>query len=153
MRRPLVHRALRFLPAEERTRPTLKTRVAVRPARFAIALEKVNEWPDLGAAPVSRARYLGRVQEVGPGDEVLATLWECPSGRAVLAELSVAKEFEGNAPRPGDVLDVLTWVELPGGGRKVLHHRITRHPRKLSEEERGELRQLITALEQELHET
>jgi len=55
----------------------------LRPARFVLGLEEPLHWSKLkeaNGAPVNGAFYIGRVEEV-TDDEVLATVWERPSGR------------------------------------------------------------------------
>jgi hypothetical protein len=73
------------------------------------------------AAPMRLHHYVGRVEEwPSPRTpEVTVTLWEWPSGRELLAGLSVKKHLDGRRPQEGSFLRVWTWLELPGRGRRV----------------------------------
>lgn len=142
------YRARRYPPLP--VRPLgLETRLDIRPKRFVVGLGEEDAWrepPTARSAPMRRAFYLGRVEEAGPGDEVLATVWECPSGREALATLSVAQDFQGEAPAPGSLLRIWTWLELPEPGRCIERREVQVKPIELSAEEREELRAFLEEL-------
>jgi hypothetical protein len=144
------HRALRHLPRP--VRPLgLRTRLDIRPMRFAVGLERPVHWERLAearTAPSQAAFYLGRVREVGE-DTVLALVWEHPSGRESLASLSVQADFGGEAPTPGTLLRIWTWVELPGGGHQQLRRKVEVEPHRLSDEERAELEDFLASMRAE----
>jgi hypothetical protein len=128
----------------------LETRLDIRPKRFVVGLGEEEAWKEpltARSAPMRRAFYLGRVEEAGRGDEVLATVWECPSGREALATLAVAQDFKGETPTPGSLLRIWTWVELPGHGECTEHREVRVKPPELSAEERQELRAFLDELE------
>lgn len=118
-----------------------------------VHINRAEVWSEiaqkLDGAPNRRAFYAGRVDEVDLKGGVHATLYEWPSGRAIFVALDglLAEELEGPAPAPGDVLHVWTWIELPGGGRRVVRRFVHVLRRALSEEEREELRRIAKELE------
>lgn len=145
------HRAFRHLPRPVRS-PGLETRLDLRPARFVLGLEEPVHWTRLEeaeSAPVSGAFYLGRVEDV-TGDEVLATLWERPSGREASTTLSVATDLSGTSPPLGSMLRIWTWMELPGGGQEVARLKVEVTAPRPSEVEREVLLELAKSLEQQL---
>lgn len=108
-------------------------------------------WSELSgarSAPLCPAFYLGRVEEV-MGDEVLATVWERPSGREASTTLSVRKNLGGQPPPPGSLLRIWTWLELPGGGEQVSRLKVEVEPPRLSEPEREKLREVLESLKQD----
>ena len=142
------HRPWRYPPLP--VRPLgLETCLDIRPKRFVVGLgeEEAGKEPGTArSAPMRRAFYLGRVEEAGPGDEVLATVWECPSGREALATLSVAQDFHGEAPTPGSLLRIWTWLELPGDGECIERREVQVKPVELSTRERQELQAFLDEL-------
>jgi hypothetical protein len=151
--RRFQHRARRFLPGPTRS-PGLSTRLPIRPARFVVGLAEPVRWAEFKAAesaPLLPAFYLGRVEEVGPAGEVLAVLWERPSGRELSTELSLQEHFStGGRPVPGDLLRLWTWVELrereEGRCEQVERAQASREPPRLTAAEREELSALASTL-------
>lgn len=142
-------RTFRHLPRPVRP-PGLETQLELRPARFALGLGERVKWHALKEAedaPVNGAYYLGRVEEV-VGDEVLATLWERPSGREASTTLSVKEQLRGEAPAPGSLLRIWTWVELPGNGEQRPRLKVEVERVQLDESERSELLALARSLEE-----
>lgn len=73
----------------------------------------------LDDAPMDRAFYLGRVDELPPGaDRTTSTLWEWPSGRALSTVLSIEEHFDGERLAEGQRIRVWTWMEYPGDGER-----------------------------------
>lgn len=147
------HRAPRHLPGPPRPRG-LETRLDLRPARFVVGVGESVRWADMAGAhdaPVCLAFYLGRVEEV-MGDEVLATIWERPSGREASTMLSVQKDLKGQPPAPGSLLRIWTWLELPGEDERVPRLKVEVVPPRLDEPERQRLRELVATLKQEASE-
>jgi len=145
------HRADRYLPRPVRA-PGLETRLELRPARFALGLGEFFRWDEIDEArnaPVNGAFYLGRVEEVS-GDDVLATVWERPSGREASTTLSVKDNFQGKAPASGNLLRIWTWVELPGQDERVPRLKVEVEEPQLTDTERQELRALAESLEKEV---
>jgi hypothetical protein len=148
------HRARRYLPAATRPPGELYSRLDLRPARFVVGLGEPVRWAALSgadAAPVCPAFYLGRVEEVTE-EEVLATVWERPSGREATTALSIEEQLGGRRPPPGSLLRLWTWVELPGGGEQVPRLEVEVEPPRVEEPERQRLRALVESLKQEVSE-
>jgi len=144
------HRAFRHLPRPVRS-PGLETRLDLRPARFVLGLGEPVHWTRLEeaeSAPVSGAFYLGRVEDV-TGDEVLATLWERPSGREASTTLSVETDLGGTSPPPGSMLRIWTWMELPGEGQEVARLKAEVDAPRPNAAERQALLELARSLAQE----
>jgi hypothetical protein len=144
------HRALRHLPATPRL-PGLESRLDLRPARFVVGLRERVHWTELAgarSAPLCPAFYLGRVEEVEE-EQVLATVWERPSGREATATLSIPKDLGGRRPPLGSLLRIWTWVELPGGGAQVPRLQVEIERPRLSETERQKLRASLDSLKQD----
>jgi hypothetical protein len=139
---------LRYLQSTGLT-PHLHRRVDTRPARFVIGLDEDVDWRWLDGTPVNPAFYLGRVEEVTADGSVVTTLWERPSGREAFAPLSLAEHFAGQAPSPGDLLRIWTWMELREDQPPVDHYRIEVETQTLSEEERELLTELVDELKRE----
>lgn len=148
------HRASRYLPASARPPGALRSQLDLRPARFVVGMGEPVRWSTLagaGAAPVCPAFYLGRVEEVTE-EEVLATVWERPSGREASTALSLDEHLGGRRPPPGSLLRLWTWVELPGGGEQVPRLEVKVELPRLEESERQRLRVLVESLKQEVSE-
>lgn len=152
--RSMRFRAFRHLPS--RGRPFgLVSQLELRPARFLLGLGERVRWEQLEqarSAPANVAFYLGRVEEVS-GDEVVATVWERPSGREAATVLSVLEHLQGQRPPPGSLLRIWTWVELPGGGQQIPRHAVKVERPHLNEQERSELRKVLDLLEAQALET
>lgn len=152
--RSMRFRAFRHLPS--RGRPFgLVSQLELRPARFLLGLGERVRWEQLEqarSAPVNVAFYLGRAEEVS-GDEVVATVWERPSGREAATVLSVPEHFQGQPPPPGSLLRIWTWVELPGGGQQIPRHEVKVERPHLNEQQRAELRELLDSLQATAPET
>ncbi|HEX5751289.1 MAG TPA: hypothetical protein VFZ09_34010 [Archangium sp.] len=119
--------------------------------RFAVGLERPIHWErlaDARSAPSRVAFYLGRVKEVDER-EVLALVWEYPSGRESLASLLVRVDFKGEPPVPGSLLRIWTWVELPGRGARRQRRKVEVEPLRLSEAAQEELDSFLASLEAE----
>lgn len=163
--RPLPLRPQRWLGPPAR-RPRFGARLqplALAPQRFAVgALDPAwlsghesadsvplpRPWPKAPAsAPVNLAFYYGRVSSATTEDgQVSATLWERPSGRSLLASLPWDRTFRPDPPKPGDLLLIWTWVELPGGG--AIHERLFIQvvERPVSAAERAEVARILEML-------
>jgi hypothetical protein len=136
------------VPALVRT-TDFETDLDLRPARFTIGLGERVRWEDLpwaDSAPSCGAFYLGRADAV-TDEEVLATLWERPSGREATTTLNIRDHFEGQPPNPGDLLRIWTWVELPGEGEQRPGIKVTVETRELTEAERRHLGEVADKLE------
>ncbi|KFA93010.1 hypothetical protein Q664_12070 [Archangium violaceum Cb vi76] len=103
------------------------------------------------AAPVCPAFYLGRVEEVME-HEVLATVWERPSGREASVTLSVQEQLKGQRPAPGSLLRLWTWLELPGEGEQVPRLEVVVESSRLDAPGRQRLRELVETLRHEVWE-
>lgn len=144
------HQPLRHQPRP--LRPLgLVTRLDIRPMRFAVGLERPVHWARLAeakSAPSRAAFYLGRVKEVDER-EVLALVWEYPSGRESLASLSVRVDFKGEPPVPGSLLRIWTWVELPGKGARRQRRKVEVEPLRLSKAAQEELEAFLDSMDAE----
>ncbi|NOK09493.1 hypothetical protein [Corallococcus exercitus] len=107
---------------------------------------------DAQAAPVGGAFYVGRVEEVGE-DDVVATLWERPSGREASTALSVTDHLGGRKPPPGSLLRIWTWVELPGGDKQVPRIKVKIEEPRVTEEGRKQLLDIAESLKQRVPES
>jgi hypothetical protein len=84
--------------------------------------------------------------------EVLATVWERPSGREASVTLSVKDQLKGQRPAPGSLLRLWTWLELPGGDERVPRLKVEVEPPRVDERERQRLRELVETLKHEVAE-
>ena len=155
--RQVPRRPLRFLqlPLPEARLVRKGHRPPIRPARFPVGLDLEEADPvrlpkrvtdRLESAPVKPAFYLGRVEEVDSEGELTVRMWEWPSGRETLASLSADEHLEGPRPRPGDLLHVWTWIELPGSGEVDRRVAVQLEKPRLEEQEREALRRLLDSL-------
>jgi hypothetical protein len=153
--RSMRFRAFRHLPSPGRPLG-LVSQLELRPARFLLGLGEKVRWEQLDkarSAPVNVAFYLGRVEEVAE-DEIVATVWERPSGREAATVLSMAKHLPGQRPPPpGSLLRIWTWIELPGGGQQVPGLKVEVERPHLDEQQRAELRKFLDSLKAQAPET
>jgi len=104
----------------------------------------------LGGAPLHPAIYLGRVEEIGSGGELTATVWETPSGREAVTTL-VARDLLPvstvyvERPQIGDLLKIWTWMELREGGAQVPRVVFDVVPSTLDEQAPEQLDEVISA--------
>lgn len=111
--------------------------------------EGLPPWPEskLPHAPFDVERYLGRAEEVSPQGNVIATLWEAPSGRRSTAELRAdTTRFEPRTPRPGAWLYLWVWSEITETGEPVTRTLARVIERELTDAERAHLRGLLEEL-------
>lgn len=148
----------RFVPVRA-AEAHLERRVPVRPARFVVGLEEPEElWPPevrsvLGGAPLRPAVYLGRVEEIGPGGELTATVWETPSGREAVTTLAArdllpAPAVHPERPQVGDLLKIWTWIELREDGGQQPRVVFDVVPNERDDEALEEIDEVIAALKE-----
>ncbi len=125
-RRPhrcVLDRPVRLVEEEEEGRFGLRApQVDLRPARWIVGPDVDPGWEDpngfivqyMKEAPVRRAFYVGRVEEIGEeGGPFEVRVWERPSGRAYRTWLEPRTIEKGSKqPQVGDKIHLWTWEEV-----------------------------------------
>lgn len=119
--RTVAKRPSRFLALSE-SAPHLMRRVASQPSRFVVGLDDfgTDAYPlnppiaSVGGGIIGLEHYLGRVLSVEPSGEVLARVWQRPSGAEGTAVFSLDEDFPTEKPTLGSRLYIWAWFELPG---------------------------------------
>lgn len=146
-------RAWRWDRPEAQANLSLLRQWRIRAGERILCPECGEGWDQIPAdsAPLRRAFYVGRVEEITGSGGVQLHLLEAPSGRSICASLPPIAVDERRGPEPsvGDTIRVWTWVELPEAGVRRVRRFVEVIPRALSDAERKELEQIAKLLEDE----
>lgn len=128
-----------------------------KPWRFAIGLSiippQTRPLPppaaiaEHGTNPVHVQFFIGRIEESDSSEQILARLWERPSGRESLVPLSAMEHLREQRYRPGSMLHVWTWVEYDDEGNRRDWAWIEVQTVNLTPEEREAIRRISQAPE------
>jgi hypothetical protein len=129
----------------------------MKPWRFAVGLSIISPQgrplpppaaiAEHGTNPVHVQFFIGRIEELDGSQQILARLWERPSGRESLVPLSATEHLRGQRFRPGSMLHVWTWVEYDNEGRRHDWAWIEVQPLQLTPGEREVIRRIAQAPE------